>query len=54
MALIWWIWWLAAVSFLALVTVAIWHTFNYDRDFDVPAAEVSAVEGARTRLLGGA
>jgi cytochrome o ubiquinol oxidase subunit 1 len=54
MALIWWIWWLAALSFLGLIAVAIWHTFNYDRDFDVPAAEVSAVEGARTRLLGGA
>ncbi len=30
-AMIWYIWWLAAVSFVALVVVAIGHTFNYHR-----------------------
>jgi cytochrome o ubiquinol oxidase subunit 1 len=53
LALVWYIWWLAALSFLGVIAVAIWHTFNYDRDFDIPAAEVTATEGARTRLLSG-
>ena len=53
MALIWYIWWLAALSFAAVIASAIWHTFNYNRDFNVPAAEVAEVEGARTRLLDG-
>jgi cytochrome o ubiquinol oxidase subunit I len=49
--MIWYIWWLAAVSFLALLTVAISHTFNYHRDFDIPPDEVLRSETARTRLL---
>jgi cytochrome o ubiquinol oxidase subunit 1 len=53
MALIWYIWWLAALAFAGLIATAIWHTFNYDRDFDVPAAEVTATENARTRLMAG-
>ncbi len=53
LALVWWIWWLAAISFVGLIAVAIWHTFNYNRDFDIPAADVASVEGVRTRLLGG-
>ena len=53
MALIWWIWWLAALAFLGVIATAIWHTFNYDRDFDVPASAVTAAEDARTRLLAG-
>ncbi|GAA4166163.1 hypothetical protein GCM10023069_18590 [Shinella granuli] len=35
-ALIWYIWWLAALSFIALIAVSIAHTFNYDRDFFIP------------------
>ena len=53
MALIWWIWWLAALAFIGVIATAIWHTFNYDRDFDVPAADVAATEDARTRLIAG-
>ena len=49
--LIWYIWWMAAASFLALLAVAISHTFNYHRDFDIPADEVVRSEAARTRLL---
>jgi cytochrome o ubiquinol oxidase subunit 1 len=49
--LIWYIWWLAALSFVALIAVAIGHTFNYERDFYVPVDEVSRAEGARTKLL---
>ncbi len=50
-ALIWYIWWLAAVSFIAIVAVSIAHTFNYDRDFFIPAETVTATEDARTTLL---
>ncbi len=49
--LIWYIWWLAAVSFVALLAVAIGHTFNYHRDFHIPADEVVRTEDARTRVL---
>ncbi|WP_445681854.1 cytochrome o ubiquinol oxidase subunit I [Radicibacter daui] len=50
--MIWHIWWLAAVMFLAMVVVGIGHTFNYNRDFHIPANEVIEAEGKRTRLLG--
>ncbi|MBD0415460.1 cytochrome o ubiquinol oxidase subunit I [Oryzicola mucosus] len=49
--LIWYIWWLAAVCFVAILAVAISHTFNYDRDFHIEADEVTRTEGARTKLL---
>jgi cytochrome o ubiquinol oxidase subunit 1 len=51
-ALIWYIWWLAALSFIAVVATAIIHSFNYDRDFHIPADEVVQAEDARTQLLG--
>ncbi|HEV2502614.1 MAG TPA: cytochrome o ubiquinol oxidase subunit I [Mesorhizobium sp.] len=50
-ALIWYIWWLAAVGFFALLVTAIGHTFNYHRDFHIPAEEVTRTEEARTQLL---
>jgi cytochrome o ubiquinol oxidase subunit I len=50
-AMIWYMWWLAALSFAALFAVAIAHTFNYDREYHVPAPEVVREEEARTRLL---
>ncbi|MEW5423813.1 cytochrome o ubiquinol oxidase subunit I [Amorphus sp. 3PC139-8] len=49
--LIWYVWWLAAVSFVGLIAVAINHTFNYNRDFDIPADVVAKTEEERTRLL---
>ncbi|MDX8534047.1 cytochrome o ubiquinol oxidase subunit I [Mesorhizobium sp. VK25A] len=49
--LIWYMWWLAALSFVCLIATAIGHTFNYHRDFDIPAAEVTQTEEARTTLL---
>lgn len=51
--LIWHIWWLAALSFAAILVTAIAHSFNYDRDFHIPAAEVVQAEDERTRLLAG-
>ena len=50
-AMVWYIWWLAALSFVGLVGYAIFHTFEYDRDYFIPGDEVSRTEGARTQLL---
>ncbi|MBS0225402.1 MAG: cbb3-type cytochrome c oxidase subunit I, partial [Proteobacteria bacterium] len=50
-AMIWHIWWLAIVAFAALLVCAIAHTFNYDRDYHIPADEVVRTETARTELL---
>ena len=49
--MIWYIWWLAALSFAALLAVAIGHTFNYHRDFHIAAEQVIETEDRRTRLL---
>lgn len=49
--LIWYIWWLAILGFVALLAVTIHHTFNYHRDYHIPVEEVTATEDARTRLL---
>jgi len=50
-ALIWRMWLPAAVAFAGALATAIIHTFNYERDFYVPAEEVAHVERARTRLM---
>ena len=50
-ALIWHIWWLAVIGFAGLVGFAIFHTFNLNRDFHIPADEVARVEDAHTRAL---
>ncbi|MBO9715109.1 cytochrome o ubiquinol oxidase subunit I [Sphingomonas sp.] len=50
-ALIWHIWWLAGLGFVALIAAAIAHTFNYKRDFDIPAETVAATEARRTAAL---
>ncbi len=50
-ALIWYIWWLAALGFVALLATAIVHTFNYKRDFHIDAETVTKTENDRTRLL---
>ncbi|KRE17696.1 cytochrome o ubiquinol oxidase subunit I [Bosea sp. Root381] len=52
-ALIWHIWWLAALCFAAIIVTAIAHSFNYDRDFHIPAADVVQAEDERTRRLAG-
>ncbi len=43
-AMVWYIWWLAALSFVLLIAVAIAHTFNYDREGYISAEEVSQFE----------
>ncbi|GLK69684.1 cytochrome o ubiquinol oxidase subunit I [Hansschlegelia plantiphila] len=50
-AMIWHIWWLAGLGFVSLLAIAIGHTFNYNRDFHIPADEVVRTEGRRTQLL---
>ena len=52
--MIWYVWWLAALSFAAILGVVIIHSFNYVRDFYIPAADVAKVEDARTAALAGA
>jgi cytochrome o ubiquinol oxidase subunit 1 len=49
--MVWYIWWLAALSFVGLVAVTIWHSFDYDRDFDIPADEVTRTEQGRIGFL---
>ncbi|TRL38821.1 cytochrome o ubiquinol oxidase subunit I [Rhizobium straminoryzae] len=49
--MIWYMWWLAALSFLAILVVSIAHTFNYKRDYYIPAETVVATEAARTKQL---
>ncbi|WP_414986513.1 cytochrome o ubiquinol oxidase subunit I [Acidovorax sp.] len=50
-ALIWHMWPLAIAAFAATVLAAIVHTFNYQRDYYIPAAQVAATEEARTHQL---
>ena len=52
-ALIWHIWWLAIASFAATILSAIVHTFNYKRDYYIPAEDVLRTEAARTQLMAG-
>ena len=49
-AMVWYIWWLAALAFVGIAAVAIGHTFNYKRDYYVPVGEVERFEGERNRL----
>ena len=53
-ALVWYIWWLAAAGFAALIAYAVFHTFNYRRDYYIPAETVQATEDARTQALAAA
>lgn len=50
-AVIWQIWLLAGFAMIAMVAAIIVHTFNYKRDYYIPAAEVARTEDAFTRLL---
>jgi len=50
-AMIWHMWIVAVASFAALLVSAIAHTFNYNRDYHIPADEVTRTEDARTQAL---
>ncbi|MGV1790004.1 cytochrome o ubiquinol oxidase subunit I [Rhizobium sp. A37_96] len=51
--MIWYMWWLAAITFVAMIAITIGHTFNYKRDFYIPADEVVKTESERTKQLAG-
>ncbi|MFZ6726485.1 cytochrome o ubiquinol oxidase subunit I [Undibacterium sp. MH2W] len=50
-ALIWQMWLPAGIAFIAMMAAIITHTFNYNRDYYIPADEVARTEAERTRLL---
>jgi cytochrome o ubiquinol oxidase subunit 1 len=50
-AMVWYVWWLAALAFVGVIAATIIHTFNYDRDYYIPADEVARTEDERTRAL---
>lgn len=50
-ALIWHMWLVAGLSFVALIASAIVHTFNYKRDYYIPAEEVAHIENQRREVL---
>ena len=50
-AMIWYIWWLAALTAVATLVISIAHTFNYNRDYYIPAETVVRTEGQRTDAL---
>ena len=50
-AMIWHMWLVAVVAFVGVVGAVIVHTFNYQRDFHVPADEVRRTEDIRTGML---
>jgi cytochrome o ubiquinol oxidase subunit 1 len=50
-SMIWHMWLPAGASFLGVLVAVIVHTFNYDRDYHLPAGEVIRVEAIRTRML---
>jgi cytochrome o ubiquinol oxidase subunit 1 len=50
-AVIWHMWLLTAVSVLVMMAAIVIHTFNYKRDFYIPAEEVTRTENERTRML---
>jgi cytochrome o ubiquinol oxidase subunit 1 len=50
-AMIWHMFLIAGLAFLGLLVTAIGHTFNYKRDFNIPADEVARTEAARTEEL---
>lgn len=50
-ALIWHMWLPAALLFIATIGATIVHTFNYKRDFYIPADEVTRCEEQRTLAL---
>ncbi|MEN2787530.1 cytochrome o ubiquinol oxidase subunit I [Sphingomonas qilianensis] len=52
--MVWYMWWLAALSFAGLIVVAAAHTFNFARDYFIPAEEVALTESKRHPLVQGA
>jgi cytochrome o ubiquinol oxidase subunit 1 len=49
--LIWHIWWLAAISAVAVLVTVILRTFDNDIDYILPASEVARIEGQRAPAM---
>jgi len=49
--LIWHMWWLAGLGIVAVIAVAIGHSFNRSRDHHIPVEAVVRTEAARTEHL---
>ncbi len=49
-AMIWHMWLIAGLSFAALVISTIVHSFNYKRDYYIPAEEVAEIEAQRSEV----
>ncbi|SEK94114.1 cytochrome o ubiquinol oxidase subunit 1 [Roseateles sp. YR242] len=50
-SLIWHMWLVAGIAFVVIIATTIVHTFNYKRDYYIPADEVARTEEARTQVL---
>ena len=48
-AMIWYIWWLAIVAFVGMLAVAIGHTFNFHREYSIPARQIALDEAKRVQ-----
>ncbi|MCL9782440.1 cytochrome o ubiquinol oxidase subunit I [Vibrio sp. S4M6] len=46
-AMIWYIWWLAGLSFFGIIFMCIKHSFKEDLDYYVPVEEIKRIEGER-------
>jgi len=43
-AMVWYIWWLAILSFAGMLILGIAHTFNYNRDYYIQTDVIAATE----------
>ncbi|MFP1858036.1 cytochrome o ubiquinol oxidase subunit I [Lonsdalea quercina] len=50
-AMIWYIWWLAAVGSVGMIATWIVHSFNQDVDYYVPVEEIERIENANFEKL---
>ncbi|MFC0877397.1 cytochrome o ubiquinol oxidase subunit I [Saccharicrinis sp. FJH2] len=48
-AMVWYIWWLAIISILAVITMIIISSANDDDEYTIPAAEVQRIESERVK-----
>ena len=51
-AMIWYIWWLAALCGLVMWALMIWRSSDDDSETVIPAAEVARLDGARLAAAG--
>ncbi len=49
--IIWHMWALTVASFVVMMAAIIIHTFNYKRDYYIPAEQVARTEAERTRMM---